>query len=103
MHLIPGRDSKIRSAEIVLRSTNYLYPLELPVQASGKSNKDLTECCHNDEAAETDEQNLNSSGHTSEFGRRKTFIDAQRATHTYLKDNCCVIIFCPSQECQEDI
>ena len=111
MCLISGRDSKIRSAEIqlpskntVLRSINYLYPLELPVQASEKSNKDLTECCHNDDAAETNEQNLNSSGHTtSEFGRRKTFIDAQRAIHTYLKDNCCVIIFCPSRECQEDI
>ena len=89
-----------------------MYPLELQVQVDEKSNTGLTECCHNDDFAERDTSKQKQSSDRdnptdcetiNEFGRRKTFVEAQRAIHNCLKDNCYVIIFCPSRECQEDI
>ena len=114
MRLIPSRDYKIQSAEIQLpskgivkRAVNYFYPLELQVQGQvhEKSNKGLTRC-HNDDLTESDEQNgvkFTENGVASKCEQRKTSLEAQRAVHNCQKDNCCVIIFFPSQECQEDI
>ena len=112
-HLIQSRDLKIRSAEILLpskntimRAVNYLYPLELQERVNEESNKGLTKSCYNDDLAESDGHKLSldgvkfiENGITSKFRQkkeRKAFLEAQRAIHNCLKDNCYVIIFCPS-------
>ena len=86
MRLIQSRDHKIRSAEIQLpsksiikRAVNYLYPLE------------LLRHCHNDDLTESDKQNgvkFSENGVTSKCGQRKASLEAQRAIHDCLKDNC---------------
>ena len=46
----------------VMRAVKFLYPLELQQYASEKSNKRLMRCCHNDDLADSDKQNLSSDG-----------------------------------------
>ena len=88
-----------------MRAVYYLYQLELQERVSEESNKGLTKSCHK---GESDGQKLSldgvkftENGITSKFRQRKerkAFLEAQRVIHNCLKDNCYVIIFCPSWE-----
>ena len=73
------------------------------------SKERLIECRCNEELPKIDEQRLsvdnrdNNEEVATVLGWRKASLKAQQAIYNCLKDNCCVITFCFSRECQEDI